>query len=190
MNDEPIREFALEVGIAVDWIDADDKPQRVSTNSLLPILAALDLPCATATQLNDSRERFRRRQTSSRLITTTLGKATALPGLKERTHAELLLEDGARQSVTLQPALGIPPISAPGYHLLRYADREVTLAVAPPRCRTLADILGDRRSWGFAVQLYSLKRTGDGGIGDTTTLSALASSRGPRRRCHRHQPSA
>jgi hypothetical protein len=45
-----------------------------------------------------------------------------------------------------------------------------------PRCVAIADISRDRKLWGLAVQLYSLRRSGDGGIGDTTALAALAES--------------
>ena len=83
-----------------------------------------------------------------------------------------MLEDGSRLSLTLQSA--VPPIDTPGYHTLRYADREITIAVAPPRCVTVGDIAPGRKLWGIAVQLYSLKRAGDGGIGDTTALAMLA----------------
>ena len=159
MNDEAIHQLARKAGIAVDWIDANDRPQRVSANSLWRILAALD---------HDGRTR------APRLITTTLGKPTVLPDLQERKAAELMLEGGAPQSIVLEPAQGIPPIITPGYHRLRYGDREVTVAVAPPRCLTLSDVLGDRKSWGLAVQLYSLRRARDVGIGDTAALTVLA----------------
>ena len=52
----------------------------------------------------------------------------------------------------------VPPIDTPGYHTLRYGDREVTIAVAPPRCVTIGDIAPGQKLWGIAVQLYSLKR--------------------------------
>jgi len=50
----------------------------------------------------------------------------------------------------------------------------VQLAVAPPRCVTIDEVAPGRKLWGLAIQLYSLKRPNDGGIGDTTALSALA----------------
>ena len=159
MNDDAVREQARRVGIAVDWIDANDRPQRVSTSALKRMLAALDQ--------GD-------RGVSPRLITMTLGKPTPLPGLQQRQSAELTLEHGERQSLTLDPADGLPPIATPGYHRLRYGDREVTIAVAPRRCLTLADVLGNKKSWGLAVQIYGLRRAGDGGIGDTSALAALA----------------
>jgi 4-alpha-glucanotransferase len=159
VNDETVRDLASRAGIAVDWIDANNRPQRVSANSLRRILDALDL---------DGEARL------PRLITTTLGAATPLPDLRERKAAELMLEGSAPRSIVLEPAHGIPPITTPGYHRLHYGEREVALAVAPSRCLTLSDVLGGRRSWGLAVQLYSLRRAGDGGIGDTAALTALA----------------
>ena len=159
MNEEAVRERARRVGIAIDWIDANDQPRRVSTHSLKRLLDALDHdgePCRQP------------------LITATQGKPTALPDLQERKAAELVLEDGTRQTLVLEPSRGVPPIANPGYHRLRYDDRDVTLAVAPPRCLSLAEVLANRKSWGLAVQIYSLRRSGDGGIGDTSALASLA----------------
>jgi 4-alpha-glucanotransferase len=159
VNEEAVRERARRVGIAIDWIDANDQPRRVSTRSLKRILDALDYdgePCQPL------------------LITATQGKPTALPDLRERTAAELVLEDGTRQTLALEPSRGVPPIARPGYHRLRYDDREVTLAVAPPRCLRLAEVLANQKSWGLAVQIYGLRRSGDGGIGDTSALTSLA----------------
>nr|WP_255548442.1 4-alpha-glucanotransferase [Luteibacter sp. dw_328] len=53
-------------------------------------------------------------------------------------------------------------------------EDEVTLAVAPPRTFGIADIAAARRPWGVAVQMSSLRRPGDGGIGDFTALEACA----------------
>ena len=52
----------------------------------------------------------------------------------------------------------------------------VTLAVAPTRCFTFADIETHPRLWGLAVQLYGLRRPGDCGIGDAGGVSACAST--------------
>ena len=68
----------------------------------------------------------------------------------------------------------VPAIAQPGYHRLRFADREITLAVAPARCLTLDDIGAGRRMWGVAAQIYGLRRSGDGGIGDAGAVRDLA----------------
>ena len=70
----------------------------------------------------------------------------------------------------------MPPVRAPGYHRLRFANREITLAVAPPRCLTLGDIAPGARLWGLAVQLYSLRRPDDDGFGDAGALADLVKS--------------
>jgi 4-alpha-glucanotransferase len=49
----------------------------------------------------------------------------------------------------------------PGYYPITKGKRRFTLAVAPARKKAQ----GDPRRWGLAVQLYSLYRKGDGGIG-------------------------
>jgi len=159
VNEEAVRERARRIGIAVDWIDASDQPRRVTTHSLKRLLDSLDY---------DDKPR------RPPLITTVQGKPTALPDLQDRKAAELVLEDGTRQTLVLEPSRGVPPIVSPGYHRLRYDDREITLAVAPPRCFGLTDVLANGKSWGPAVQIYSLRRAGDGGIGDTSALASLA----------------
>jgi len=154
VNDETILAQAGKAGIAIDWTDANGQPQRVSIASLRRILDAL----------GDSGP-----QRPPPLVTATVGQPVDIAA---EGPAELVLEDGSRLSLTLQSM--VPPIDTPGYHTLRYADREVTLAVAPPRCVTIGDIAPGQRLWGIAVQLYSLKRADDGGIGDTTALALLA----------------
>jgi 4-alpha-glucanotransferase len=154
VNDETILAAARKAGLAVDWIDANSRPQRVPTAALARILDAMGPVDRTA---------------APPLLTTTIGHATDLPF---DGAAELLLEHGERRSFTVHGQ--VPPIAVPGYHTLRYGGREIMLAVAPPRCLTVADIAPNRRLWGLAVQLYGLRRAGDGGIGDTTALAALA----------------
>jgi len=154
VNDETILAQAHKAGIAVDWTDANGQPQRVSVASLNRILDAL----------GDIGPRQ-----PPPLITATVGQPIDIVA---EGPAELVLEDGSRLSLTLQSM--VPPIDTPGYHTLRYADREVTIAMAPPRCVTIGDIAPGKKLWGIAVQLYSLKRADDGGIGDTTALATLA----------------
>ena len=65
-----------------------------------------------------------------------------------------------------------PAIATPGYHQLELAGRRVTLAVAPHACPRVEDVAPN--AWGLTVQLYGLRRPGDGGLGDTLALEALA----------------
>ena len=112
------------------------------------------------------------------LVTTTVGIATILDVDGDQARpARLELEDGGTRDLTLQPQQGrlcVPPIAEPGYHRLHVSDRELMLAVAPSRCRTINDIVPDARLWGMAVQVYALRQPGDGGIGDAAGIAALA----------------
>ena len=67
-----------------------------------------------------------------------------------------------------------------GYHRLLIDDREIVLAVAPSRCRTIDDAVPDARLWGIAAQVYALRHRGDGGIGDAAGIAALAEAAGAR----------
>lgn len=157
MNDEAILERARHAGIAVDWIDANGRPQRVSIASLsriLDSLASAPLPVLG-------------------LVTATVGEPIALADVEGETAGELQLEGGSTQPVAIS-AHRLPPVDTPGYHTLRFGGRELSLAVAPKRCFTIADFAPGERMWGLATQIYSLKRAGDLGIGDTTALAMLA----------------
>src|ERR1043165_5941157 len=155
--DDALRELACEAGIATDWTDAAEHPQRVSIGSLRAILTALGYPCSTRNDIAESRKRLRELSNGARtFFTATVGEP-------------IVLKLGADAPVVL------PAIDEPGYHRLRIADRDITLAVAPPRCVTFGDIAPDEKLYGLAVQLYSL-RDGNEGIGDTAALRALVGS--------------
>jgi 4-alpha-glucanotransferase len=159
VNEEAVLARARSAGIAVDWTDAMGLPQRVRTESLRRLLEALDgidAPIGTPP-----------------LLTARLGRPIAVPGIDADHPAELALEDDDVKPVVLRGGT-LPGIRRLGYHRLRFADREITLAVAPPRCVTLQDIGGGERMWGVAAQVYSLRRAGDGGIGDAGAVRDLA----------------
>ena len=166
MNDEAIRGLARQAGIAVDWTDVTGRTHRVSIPSLRGVLEGLGVhpDSAVARGLPP-------------MLTATVGVTTPLPSPEHPGNAELVLEDGTRASVRLRTtgdAVELPAIRIPGYHRLRYADREITIAVAPKRCVTVDDIAPDRKLWGLMAQIYSLRRTGDCGIGDSGAVAALA----------------
>jgi 4-alpha-glucanotransferase len=160
MNDDAILRRARAAGIAVDWIDASDRPQRVPTASLQRILDALH-PAALPEV--------------PPLLTATVGEPVVIPGVDQETTGELQLEGEPARPVTIYASV-LPAIDRPGYHTLRFGKHEITLAVAPPRCFTIGDIAPGERLWGLAVQIYSLRRPGDLGIGDTTAVAMLARS--------------
>jgi 4-alpha-glucanotransferase len=158
MNEDALLAHARNAGFAVDWTDAMGRAQRVRPEALRRLIDAVGSD-DVAPGLPP-------------LVTARIGKPIVLP-MDVDGPAELLLEDGKTRSIVVRDG-ALPAISLPGYHRLRFADREVTLAVAPPRCVTLRAIGQDRRLWGVAAQIYSLRRTGDGGIGDAGAVRDLA----------------
>jgi len=184
VDDAAVREVSRLAGVANDWVDANGKPQRVAIGSLRAILAALGFPCATDDDCMASRARLtgaNRSLSMPPLVTATVGEPIRLSSgdAARQCNSTIVYEDGDRADITLQAAddkIVVPSIDRPGYHRLRFGDHELTLAVAPRRCVTVNDIAPNERLWGLAVQLYGLRRAGDGGIGDTTALQALAKS--------------
>jgi 4-alpha-glucanotransferase len=174
MSDDGLAALADAAGLARTWRDAFGQGHDVSPDTMVAILDRLGLPAASAAQIRESRDNLQtqRAATTSSLITADAGAAVTIPGLGDQT-LRLVLEDGQPLDITPSGGTFIAP-DVIGYHRLELGDRGITLAVAPPRCVTIADLVGSQKLWGLAVQLYSLRRHGDGGIGDFTTLGDFA----------------
>lgn len=180
MSDEAAFDLARAAGLAVDWTDASGGAQRVDLGAARTILSSLGYPAATPSEIAESHERLRRGKAAvPPLVTVTVGDKLSLPAIDKSAGGagELVLDTGEvvpmRFSVRGQRAVG-PAMERVGYHRLRFAGRETTIAVAPPRCLTLAQRGEGRRLWGISAQIYALRRQGDGGIGDTSAVRQLA----------------
>ncbi len=178
---DALRALAHEAGLAAQWKDAFAKTKHVSDDTLRTVLACLDLPAGTDGEIEASRTKLRDAAELPPLITADPGERLVL-GLAAREWT-LRLEDGTeRAGRTEFDPLGVAVTAPhePGYHTLALDGRETTLVVAPTRCYALADALsavgrtGVTRAWGLAAQLYSLRRPGDGGLGDVAALATLA----------------
>jgi len=168
-----LRALAEAAGIAPRWQNYRYEWQEVSDESLRTILDALGLPAATEAQAAESLAALADvRGDLPPLITAVVGQPVHLPAAPG--HAELVLEDGTRRSLTLEAdgagAL-LPALDIPGYHRLERAGRQTTIAVAPSQGQTVTHM---GRPWALAVQLYALRRQGDGGLGDFEALRQLA----------------
>jgi 4-alpha-glucanotransferase len=162
VTNDDLRAQARIAGIEVDWTDAHGAPRQVAPDVLVRVLDALG-PLASAEKRP--------------LVTADEGQPFILPGEPGRyriTHEDGSVLDGVADSHEHgQVRIGG---TVPGYHRLQIGAREVTLAVAPPRCWTVMDATGGKRAWGLTAQLYALRRPGDGGIGDFPALGLLARS--------------
>ncbi len=182
MSDERLHLLAQQAGLAVDWIDANGRPQRVEPAVLRRILAGLGHPAndlaevetslAQLLQANDS-------HTLAPLLTVDAGQALNLRAFfSPQTPCRVQLEDGATLDLRLDDEGALPSTLPIGYHGVTLAEQHFTLAVAPLRCWSVVDATGEQnpRVWGLSAQLYSLRRPGDGGFGDTQALETLARS--------------
>jgi len=178
VSEEDIRGLARAAGLAETWTDALGIPQQVSTESLRRILDALGFRNASPAELEESRRRLGPPITLPSLVTVRAGSRLTLPARAGgAARGQLTYEDGGvatlRFSARGDKLVG-PTLDRVGYHRLEFGDRQVTVAVAPTRCVTIEDRAEGKHLWGVAAQIYSLRRPGDGGIGDATAVRQLA----------------
>lgn len=175
-----LHRLALGAGLQIDWRDANGRPQRVSDTTLCAVLAALDLPTASESEIAESFERLRASEHDLRFVSADAGTPVKLPaGCDTHGDAELILEDGTHLHLAIEhhsDGACLPPLTQTGYHRLQLGARELCLAIAPPRCFGVADVAGGRRLWGPAIQLPSLRDERSLGFGDFGTLGRTAGS--------------
>ncbi len=161
MSDPALHDLACAAGLQVQWEDAAGAPKTVAPDSLRAILTAMGVACGTRDDVAESRRRLAQddRRAGASFLTATAGDWVDLD-LPERGAIRLTLETGAK-SEPRTSAVGssrrMRAPSEPGYHRLDAGDTTLTLAVAPPRGFTMADAAPERRAWGVAAQLYSLR---------------------------------
>ena len=157
-------ELAEAAGIATRWRDVYGEYHDVSASTLEAVLAAIGPPCSTP----------------GPLITAEAGSAIVIAGAPG--PCRIVLEDGSIHEGHADDIgdgrIRLAPIERDGYHELDIAGRKTTIAVAPSRCWTIAEATHGRKVWGLATQLYSLRRMGDGGLGDLAALRDLAREAG------------
>lgn len=180
MSEQRLAQLADAAGLITDWEDSEGRPKRLDSATQRELLTRLGYPAADEADIAASLERLRGPDSPQQwppLITAEQATPTPLPStLAAGTRYRLMLESGEQRQGSLDDRGELPGVAEPGYHRLQIADCEVTLAVAPPRCFTPADACGNESTspWGLTVQLYALRRAGDGGLGDTLALEQLA----------------
>ncbi|WP_284943964.1 glycogen debranching protein GlgX [Acidisoma cladoniae] len=110
----------------------------------------------------------------------------------------ILREDGSRDRLVVTPETGdFAVVTAPdgrtatvrrvvlppqprGRHLITCEDRGAVyrcqLIIAPARCYLPPELMAGDRRFGLAAHLYTLRRAGDQGIGDFTTLAQVGAA--------------
>ncbi len=167
-----LHELAEAAGLALRWKDVHGRWHDVGHDTLRSVLAALGLPAGSDAQIHDSLHLVRSPARLPPLVTGEAGGTLHLP--VAAGAYELALEGGGTfgGAALDEDGAAIPLPPQPGYHRLRIGGEEITIAVAPPQGWTVADATPGR-PWGIAAQLYSLRRPGDGGLGDFGALERL-----------------
>jgi glycogen operon protein len=194
--------------IAPEWWDVSGRRTRVSDDTRRALLAAMRLPCATdgaardtLRQLSDERDH---RALPYALVSRT-GEPAVLnvglpPGLSRRPiWLNVERENGGTEHIRLQRDdgtvvgyTGVDGLPAQawrvalaalpeGRHRIRRDDAPDAVChvtVAPAKCFLPDSIRRGARRFGISAQLYALRRAGDQGVGDFTTLARLAQAAG------------
>ncbi|RDJ27176.1 4-alpha-glucanotransferase [Bosea caraganae] len=189
MSDETLRVLASKAGISPAWTDQKGDEREVSADSLRAILAAFGLPADGDAALRNSLsliESGLSGAAASGFTTARVGQPVTLPvTVASGAKIEITLESGNRHIVSAdegyEGALALPAFAEPGYHTVHTQEGDITVATAPERCITFADLTAGRGGFGLAAQLYSLRSAGDGGIGNlggAAELGRKAAARG------------
>ncbi|CAN5326729.1 4-alpha-glucanotransferase [soil metagenome] len=184
MSDDILRQLATKAGVAPHWTDQTGAERAVSPDSLRAILLALGLPADSDAALRNSlslMESGVNAAATSRFTTARVGQKVGLPlAAHGGTDVEVTLEGGGHRIVTSEEgydgALTLPAFDEPGYHTVRTHEGDFTVATAPERCITFADLNHGATGYGLAARIYSLRPLDDGGIGNFAGVSALGRS--------------
>ncbi|MGW4099542.1 4-alpha-glucanotransferase [Mycobacterium sp. NPDC004974] len=193
-------ELARRYGVAAEFDDWTGRRTAVAESTLVAVLEALGVPAGTERERADALTAHDRQYWQRPLPPIVLGRAREPSSFWVHvTHGDpveltLCLEDGTERSGLRQLENNRPPYDLGdrlvgeatfelpadlplGYHRLRLRVGEFdseTPVVISPATMELPARLGQRRAWGLAVQLYSVRSQSSWGTGDITDLTDLA----------------
>ncbi len=195
-----LSELARRFGVATDYQDWNDEAVPVEASTLVAVLGALGVDAGTEESCIAALAQHTRRYWSRWLPPTIVGRAGTETSFwahvphGDPAHAWVGLEDGTVRTSVRQADNSTPPFDLDGqwigeatfvlpadlplgYHrvYLRSGDYETsTPLIITPGWLGIPARLGARRTWGLAVQLYSVRSENSWGVGDLTDLADLA----------------
>ncbi len=198
--DAGLLDLARRYGVATDYVDWTGRWAAVPETTLVAVLGALGVPASTTQQRATAVIEHDRAYWAKSLPPTIVSRAgTEATFWVHVTHGDpahvwVRLEDGSvrsgvRQLDNLTPpydldgrligeaSFALPADLPLGYHRihLRSGDAETSTAlIVTPPWLGLPARLGNRRAWGLATQLYSVRSSASWGVGDLTDLTDLA----------------
>lgn len=182
MSDSSLETLARAAGISVQWTDAYGQSRTLSDDALHALLETMRLPAHDPASRQTSLRLIEERDHAlPSLITADVGAAFDLPTIARGATSVTAYDEEGR--VLSLPLLDNGQCRAParhGYYQLDIGNHSLMLAVAPQRCFGVSDALGaqKQRAWGLGAQVYSLRHSNDGGLGDSRTIAELAETIG------------
>ncbi len=200
-DDGALRELAESYGVATQYWDWRNEHVRVAPETLIAVLAALDVEARTPEQctaaLHRRRSEHRRRMLPPYLVLREGEPRTVDVNAPDGASVEVWVtrEDGTFHAALPTLPSAEPPVEVEGawlaaatveipaglpsgYHTLHartaFGDEASARLLVPPPWLGLPARLGERKYWGLAVQLYSVRSRRSWGIGDLTDLADLA----------------
>ena len=198
--DAGLVELATRFGVATSYTDWTGRTVDVAESTLVAVLGALGVDVGTEEQRSGALTAQDRAYWSKPLPSTVIGKAGTEPTFWAHVthgadaHVWVRLEDGTVRTGVRQVDNFTPPYDLDGrligeatfalpsdlplgYHRvhLRSGDAESSTAlIVTPPWLGLPARMGNRRAWGLATQLYSVRSRRSWGVGDLTDLADLA----------------
>ncbi|GLQ99178.1 4-alpha-glucanotransferase [Dyella mobilis] len=173
---------AHAAGIETHWVDAYGAAQELAGSTIESLLDAMRWPSTDASSWpRSSYHRHACPAGASSMVTADAGGTARLPLAPGHSLPAILRDETGTEHALRVDEQGC--FQAPhryGYYELHYGTGSLQLAVAPSRCYGVVDRMpaDPPRSWGLATQVYSLRRDGDGGLGDSSAVADLARSVG------------
>ena len=199
-QDGALIELARRFGVATEYDDWVGHRVDVPEQTLIAVLGALGVPAAAADDRAVALARHDREHWSRALPPTIVGRAGIETAFwvhvthGDAAHVWVRLDDGTERSGIRQldnftapydldghmigeATFALPADLPLGYHRLHLrsgtGESSAALIVTPPWLG-LPERLGNRRVWGLATQLYSVRSKRSWGVGDLTDLTDLA----------------
>jgi glycogen debranching enzyme GlgX len=178
VSDAELDRLAKLAGIDPIWWDVEGGYHQVPTDTKRALLAAMRLPAATRSDLDDSFARLALEPALPVVVTARTQQPIPIRLVQPKpAWVTLVREDGSIERFDgRDDALVLPPQPMGRHRILNedHPDPAGHLTVAPDTCYLPPSLRAGERRFGIAAHLYALRSKGDQGIGDFTTLTRLA----------------